>query len=190
MIWDSAPWKDGLLKDADTLDRWAPKTRRTGERSVIFEKKIFGAAYAIRKLFEADKVCTSLQDKPVPCVAHPRTSDLMSPWSWHHVDEHFDLTIAPPARLGANALVNQIIHSHVFLLQVDDQDRIVGFLVSSRQGKRQRLFGINLTDYCALMREVGTDYPTESRTMLDDANGQYHTTNTCPTHGGKTQVAT
>lgn len=186
MIWDATPWKTDLLKDASLLERWATKTNRPLRQGMIFEKKVFGAAYAIRKLFEADKVCTALPEKPVPCLAFKRVSSAMAPWNWHRVDEHFDLVAGSGARLTATALVNQIIHSHVFLLRANEEEHVDGFLVSSRQGKKQRLFHIALADFCALIREVGEDYPTERHTVWDDGAGDYVTVQVCPTHGGMT----
>ena len=73
MIWESAPWKNGLLKDASLLERWAGKTLRANQRDLIFEKKVFLAAYAIRKIFETEKVCTALHERTVPCFSYPRT---------------------------------------------------------------------------------------------------------------------
>ncbi len=188
MIWDATPWKTDLLKDASLLERWATKTNRPLRQGMIFEKKVFGASYAIRKLFEADKVCTALPNTPVLCLAFKRVSPAMAPWNWHRVDEHFDLEAGSGARLTATALVNQIIHSHVFLLRVNEVGHVDGFLVSSRQGRKQRLLAIALADFCALMREVGEDHPTERHTVWDASVGDYVTVQSCPSHGGMTTL--
>ncbi len=135
MIWESAPWKDGLLKDASSLERWASKTSKPAQRNLIFEKKVFLAAYAIRKLFEADKVCTVLHERPVPCISYPRTGSNLTVVNWDRLEEHFNWDAGAPARLSATALVNQIIHSFIFMLRVDDSDHVDGFLVVSPPGQ-------------------------------------------------------
>lgn len=61
VIWESGPWKEALLKDADLLDRWASRRDRAVQRDVIFEKKIFLAAYSMRRLIEAEKLCSSFE---------------------------------------------------------------------------------------------------------------------------------
>jgi hypothetical protein len=55
MIWESWYWKDGLIKDAEILNRWARKKPST-RQYVLFEKKIFLSAYVIRKLIESEKL--------------------------------------------------------------------------------------------------------------------------------------
>jgi len=55
MIHESRPWRALLAKDAEIIDRWTAKQKWTGHRSVLLERKIFQAAYSMRKLAEAKK---------------------------------------------------------------------------------------------------------------------------------------
>jgi len=181
MIWESAPWKDGLLKDANLLERWASKTSKPAQRHLIFEKKVFLAAYAVRKLFEADKVCTVLHERPVPCFSYPRTDSDLTHLNWDRLEEHFNWDAGASACLSATALVNQIIHSLVFMLRVDEGDHVDGFLVTSRQGKLRLLFSVGLQDFLELMREVGHDFPCLI-VGARDADGQWRSISTCSTH--------
>lgn len=182
MILESAPWKDELLKDADLLNRWSAKKNRIGRRDLIFEKKIFLSAYVIRKLFEADKVCTVVPEKVISCETYNRTNSFMNPWNWHRIDEHFGLECSLAASLSYKALINQIVHSHIFMLRVNEEDIVDGFLVSSKQGKQQRLFGISLSSFIRIMREVGTDYPSHIITTMDKITGKYASVRTCDFH--------
>lgn len=185
MIWESAPWKVDLLKDASLLERWAVKTSKPKQRDLIFEKKVFLAAYAIRKLFEAQKVCTALHNRSVPCFSYPRNGSNMTTLNWHRIEEHFDWGAGRSFQLSATALVNQLIHSLIFVLKVNDNDHVEGFLVLSHQGKRRHLFSIGLHDFLTLMREVGHDDPTEVK-LTRDADWQWVSIRTCPTHPGET----
>lgn len=188
MIWESWPWRKGLLRDADLLERWAARASRAAQREVIFEQKVFLAAYAVRKLFEADKVCTALHERSVLCFSYPRTESDLTALNWHRLEEHFDWSAGMPARLSATALVNQIVHSLIFMLRVDEGDHVDGFLVSSHQGKRRQLFSVGLSAFLELMREVGHDSPTQS-VGTRDADGQWRSINTCPTHPGEDHSA-
>ncbi len=183
MIWESAPWKNGLLKDASLLERWAGKTSRASQRDLIFERKVFLSAYAIRKLFEAEKVCTALHERTVPCFSYPRIDSNMTVLNWHRLEEHFQWDAERAVRLSATALVNQLVHSLIFMLRVDEQDHVDGFLVLSHQGKKRHLFSVGLLDFLELMREVGRDYPCHTVSVRDD-DWQWRTINTCPTHPG------
>ena len=78
MIWESGPWKDRLLSDADLLERWAAKQSVTERRSYLLEQKIFISAYAIRKLFESEKVSSSFFDRSEHCVKFDSSSDQIS----------------------------------------------------------------------------------------------------------------
>ncbi|WP_143266844.1 hypothetical protein [Azospirillum oryzae] len=184
MIWESGPWKDELLKDAEMLNRWSANKKRIAKRELIFEKKLFLSAYVIRKLFEAEKVCTEVPEKVILCETYSRTSSVMTPLNWHRIDEHFELQRSSIASLSYKALVNQIVHSHIFMLQVDEEDVVNGFLVSSKQGKQQRLFGVSLSSFIELMREIGTDDPSRIRTKKDVSTGKYVVIKTCEVHSG------
>jgi hypothetical protein len=182
MIWESGPWKAGLLNDARLLERWASKKNRPTQRGVIFEKKVFLAAYAIRRLFEAEKVCTVLKKKPIPCLRFPRTTTLADFLNWHRLDEHFDLAKPAPSILGVTALVNQIIHSFIFTLEVNEDDCVTRFFVASDRERTKNLFSIALCDFISLMREIGDDRPSTATFVRDPVTGQFHATNTCPIH--------
>jgi hypothetical protein len=188
MIWESAPWKDGLLKDASLLERWASKTSKPTQRHLIFEKKVFLAAYAVRKLFEADKVCAVLHERPVPCFSYPRTDSDLTELNWDRLEEHFNWDAGAPTHLSATALMNQIIHSFIFMLRVDESDHVDGFLVVSRQGKRRLLFSVGLQDFLELMREVGHDFPSQME-RARDVEVQWRSISTCSSQTGEDHSA-
>lgn len=159
MIWESGPWKDGLLRDADQLGRWAVRKSRIAQRDTLIEKKIFMAAYAIRKLFEANKVSAIIENGSVPCSTFRRLETTVTPWNWHRLDELFDIHAPKRISLSATALINQLIHSYIFMLNVDEAERVEGFYVTSGHAKKQKLFSVNMGDFCHLMRAVGENYP-------------------------------
>jgi hypothetical protein len=55
MIWESWPWRQSLLRDADTLARWVRKDP-SDRRAFLTEQKVFNGAYAIRKLYQRTEI--------------------------------------------------------------------------------------------------------------------------------------
>jgi hypothetical protein len=85
MIWESGPWKDALLADADLLDRWANKPKATERRSLLIERKIFLAAYSIRKLLEALKLSSNFSDRSFRCFTYPAISNRITHMNSHRL---------------------------------------------------------------------------------------------------------
>ncbi|WP_139189046.1 hypothetical protein [Thalassobaculum litoreum] len=181
MIWDSAPWKDGLLKDADILQRWAMQSSRPSQQGVIFEKKIFLSAYAMRKLLEARKICTALHRKPIVFSVYERKESFITPLNWDKIEIHYELDFPKQSSRTIWWLFDQIIHSHIFLLDIDNQNYIDGFFISSDKEKEKSLNKIDLTSFLEIMREIGTDYPSNGRHWVDE-NGKWQQIDTCPKH--------
>ena len=168
MIWESAPWKSDLLRDADTLQRWArePATQR---RLYMFEKKIFLAAYSIRKLNEAGKLKTSFRTKSMRCTTFERQQTRMTPWNWDDLGRHYQLKQPTVKRFRTPFVMNQIIHSHVFMIAGTYQNLANGFYVSSDYEKERQLLKVSLSVFCKIMRSVGRDHPTASASSRYDA---------------------
>lgn len=71
MIHESGPWKTNLIRDTALTERWAAKPHHYDRRSFLIERKVFLAAYAMRKLDEdlkssADLLAADMQVLRVP----------------------------------------------------------------------------------------------------------------------------
>src|SRR5215212_9681816 len=88
MIWESHFWKDDLLKDIGTIERWQRKPW-TERQSVMLEKKVMFSAYVIRKLIEARKLSDSLSTERLNVRAYPASSSVVTTIKWEKVDCHF-----------------------------------------------------------------------------------------------------
>ena len=69
-------------------------------------------------------------------------------------------------------MLNQIIHSYIFILCVDDDGAVKGFLVSSDREKKSFLFYVTFAQFCGYARKVGTNYPSWSRWSVDSQTGK------------------
>lgn len=171
MIWESAPWKNDLLRDADIIERWAKKPTST-KGQILLEKKIFVAAYAMRKLGEGGKLSDSLKTTALKVQSFPRTDSTLTPLNYHRFEKHFDLAAARPESMRVRVLLNEIIHSRIFVFSVDETETTIGFLVCSGRNMNDRLLSVPLPDFISFMRRVGNNYPADGRTWLDK-NGKW-----------------
>jgi hypothetical protein len=159
MIWESAPWKDLLIADATLLERWSAKPGVTERRSVLIERKVFLAAYTIRKLYEAQKLSTSFRDRSFRCRTYPAMSDRITHYSvrlekLYDFDKPHERTITP------RNLIDVIIHSFIFSEFLREDMTIEGFLVTSDKSRYDRLWLVEMDSFVRLMRQVGSDYPS------------------------------
>ncbi|WP_144428375.1 hypothetical protein [Azospirillum thiophilum] len=182
MINESYPWKEGLLRDAALLERWATKDRRSSQRGFLFEKKIFISAYSIRKLFESGKVCTELHTKLLKCRTFKALCSNQSRWNCHKIEENYDLESETEKYVSASSIINQIIHSFSFGFELNDLNHIEGFFVSSHQGKGRFLFLLHISDYLDFMKEVGSDYPDYIHEYHNPEDGNIYSLRCCPKH--------
>jgi hypothetical protein len=171
MIWDSGPWKNVLLADADLLDRWANKPKITERRSLLIERKIFLAAYTIRKLWEAQKLSTSFSDRSFRCLTYPAISDRITRSNNHRLEELYDFQSPNRKAISARNLVDLVIHSFVFAEHLRDDMAVEGFLVTSDRKRYDRLWLVRMNAFIGLMRQVGSDYPSNAiRVFNPDKN--------------------
>ena len=167
MIWESSPWKNRLLSDADLLERWAAKKSITERRSFLLEQKIFISAYSIRKLMEAEKVSSYFSDRSERCQRFNALSDHITKLNNHKLDELYDMSEPVSVTIPTKRLIDMIIHSFVFAEAVHGDMTIEGFYVTSDQTRYDALWLINLERFIQLMREVGKDYPSIGLRILD-----------------------
>ncbi|GIP02629.1 hypothetical protein J28TS4_10360 [Paenibacillus lautus] len=65
--------------------------------------------------------------------------------------------------MKASYLYNQIIHSYIFLVSLNDEEIVEGFYFTSDRIRNQKLFFIELRELNRYINIVGNDYPIEER---------------------------
>jgi hypothetical protein len=173
LIWDSAPWKRALLRDAGMLERWAVRKGKPERQGFIFEQKIFLSAYAIRKLFDARKVSDGLLKYTLACKRFQRTKKEISPLNAHRIDEHYVLDKPQGFKALGRRLLDQVIHSHVFILSSNKGGVVDGFFITSDRDKETHLLLVPLAAFCTYMREIGNDFPSRGSWERDSKTGKW-----------------
>jgi hypothetical protein len=163
LIWDSAPWKQGLVRYTQLIDKWRRQTRLTERTCYLIERETFVAFYSIRKLIEAQKISRRVLDDPVTVIAHSvkaKTSpDLLSS---HRVDKFYDLrsTAEKAVSLDRVFLCNQFIHSFILALIISDDGSFSGFFVNSDRTKSKVVYRVDAGVVHKIAFEIGTDDPS------------------------------
>ena len=173
MIYESYPWKRELMRDADIIVRWSAKKTSSDHREFILEKKIFLAAFAIRKLIHSYKTTDKIKPYNVPCEEYKNLNNTKIDFTNNHkVHQYFDLESGNKCHLTLYNITNLIIHSVIFFFLYDEDGSVSGFYVSSDRLSDKKLYLINIRDYVEAMRMVSNDYVTEMRLERDTETGE------------------
>jgi hypothetical protein len=172
MIWESWPWRQSLLRDAETLARWA-RRNPSDRRAFLIEQKVFNGAYAIRKLYEAQKLSTSFDDFAIKCVRYSCRSQMITHRNEHKFIEHYNFDDPNRCTVGFKRVINMIVHSFTFAEVIDKDLYVEAFLITSDRCRYTGLWQIELSDFVRLMRSVGNDSPSSCRTVRDPQSGKW-----------------
>lgn len=175
MIHESAPWKFHLAQDADLIERWAAKTVHSERRSFLIERKVFLAAYAMRKLDDAAKLSTDTLGSPMAVTRFPPTRAGYSERNNHRWDTYFDLEDAAHVDLPRRRLLNILIHSLIFVEVIGETETFDGFMVTSDYEQAKGLIQVEIAAFIELMRLAAKDYPTAIRRTLAPVTGRWRT---------------
>jgi hypothetical protein len=172
MIWESCPWRQALLRDAETLRRWGRKNP-SDRRAFLIEQKVFNGAYGIRKLYQAKKLSSSFEDLSIKCLIYPCRVKKISLKDAHKWYDHYDFETSHPDTVRAQRLTDMIIHSFTFVEQIDNDGYVEALLITSDRLRYKGLWQIELSDLVTLMRSVGVDSPSSCHAVLDRESGEW-----------------
>lgn len=173
MIFESAPWKNRVLKFAERLTRRTKQKKYSDRTYELIEEEVFYSSYAIRKLIEASKLSQSTIDFKFPVVTYPPTGKNVSKMNFHNLDELYRMDVPRSLDKDLTFIINQIIHSYVFTLGFDSDSKLDSFLVSSDFERNKSLYHIQIMDYIWLLNRVGHDYPNMSFSYFDETLKDY-----------------
>lgn len=173
MIHESAPWKRHLARDADLIERWAAKPGHSERRSFLIERKVFLAAYAMRKLDDAAKLSIDTLGSPMAVSRYPPSRAGYSEVNSHRWDEFFDLENAASVELPRRRVLNLLVHSLVFVEVLSEAETFDAFMVTSDHEQAKGLVQVKVAAFVDLMRLVANDYPTAMRRTLDSTTGRW-----------------
>ncbi len=171
MIWDSSPWREILDADGKWLNSICASDTLSEKQLCDIEQKIFLSAYSIRKLIEAKKIPDFISNKKCPLLKAARHDSVIHHYNWHHIEKHYDVFNASLEQRPLTFLLNQIIHSHVFIY-VEGLQEEAGFWVVSKQKLDQGLTFCRLVDWCNVMFGISEAHVVDSHYKRDPDTGE------------------
>ena len=171
MIDDSVPWRQELMKSAWRLRRWNTQKRWTSRTYFNAERDIMMGAYSIRRLIDSKKSSSLLARRRIPTRRYaligrvPLVLDRFDP------ERFYDIGAPTNSELEVGWLCNQIIHSFIFQLYLEDDSTTSALFVSDHD-RGKHLHGLpfatiaDLFDYVAredVVERYGTMVDGEER---------------------------
>jgi hypothetical protein len=167
MIWESAYWKDDLLRMARQIRR-AMRQKRWSEAShANVEKCLLIGFYSIRRLLESKKLSDRIRDLTFKVESFHSRGRPVHFMNRHKVDELYDLGKSATVSIGLRELCNSFVHSYVLTPIHDERNGLKGILVSSDFRRGSQVLLIRAPTIAQLFEKVGQNYPTESHGVFD-----------------------
>ncbi|HEY3307230.1 MAG TPA: hypothetical protein VGJ93_02130 [Desulfuromonadaceae bacterium] len=173
MIFESAPWKEELLKIADRLER-RYNQKRWSERSLfLLEREVFVGFFSVRKLMESNKISDKIKEKEVELAVYPAGEKPVTLLNQHKFPELYDLYAGKTDRLTYHDICNQFIHSSIFAPFTPFGKSLVGAYIASDRAKKKQLYYITLVKIVEIFKNVGSDEASELVMTFDDKKQEY-----------------
>lgn len=161
MIYESKYWKDDLLRKADTLEKRKIQKRWVESSFARLEQDLMTGFYSIRKLVDARKVADAFSERRVEIIAYPWTGKPVTFINRHDFWELYRLDEPTPKMRTLGFLCNQIIHSFVYVINFDEDDKFSGISFSSDSEKNKWLYSIEIDRVIRIFRSIGSNYPNK-----------------------------
>lgn len=156
MIGDSVPWREELRKSAARLSRWNTQRRWTSRTYFNAERDIMMGAYSIRRLIDSEKSSSLLPGRRIPTRRYalvgrvPTLLDRFDPERFYNIGEPTN------SELTIGWLCNQIIHSFVFQIYLEEDSTTSVVFISDRD-RGKHLHGISFAALTDLFDYVGRE---------------------------------
>ncbi len=174
MIWESSYWKNELLKIAKRMSRRINQRRWLELSAVNVEKDVFLAFYIIRKLVEAKKLTTEAENLPVKLNVYPTLGRAVTRNNWRKIDELYNFSKQTTVRKGLQFICNQIIHSYVFFISIDDETGgLAGVLFCSDHERNRHLYELSTKTMIDILERIGNNEISTIHSNYDDKSGDW-----------------
>ena len=147
MIWESWFWRSDLKKFALSLRKRASQKRWPDAALARCEQSIMVGFFFVRKLIESRKLSRDFADRQIQVIAYPAKGKhihLMN--ARRDVEELFDLDAPKQLNLKFEDLANQLIHSYIFYLSIEESGALQGILVASDRIRNRELLEVSARD--------------------------------------------
>jgi hypothetical protein len=211
MMWESGPWKLELYRLVLRCERQFNQLSRVPHKdwwedavqTMQMEKAVFLSAFIVRKLIDSNRLSMQVEESQTQVQIHPLLDPDVAPDSmnWEKIERFYDLDHAQVRSVPLRQLVNWLIHSFTFLIDVrsDHAGGLVptGFWCNSDRTRRSRktpgggilpgeLVRVGWTDYKELLRRAIHDDVLEISFHRDGHGG--YVERRSAVHSGPTNI--
>src|SRR5690606_37513076 len=131
MIWESQFWKDDLCKKAAYVLRRKEQKHWSESSLARLEQQLMLGFYAIRKLHEAAKLSSATMRRQTSLLGFPWLGKSVTKLNWHNVQSLYHFSAQTSESRDLLFLCHQFVHSFVFVVAFDDDNRADGILFTS-----------------------------------------------------------
>jgi hypothetical protein len=114
---------------------------------------------------------------PINVAIYPSKGKDVTIYNWDKIYKFYDLEAKQLSQRDLRFICNQIIHSYVFLPDIDDNGVFQAIVFCSDRERNINLFEIEVNDLINALRVIGKDYPAESRSTFNPKKRDYDVTN-------------
>lgn len=158
VIFESSYWRDHLhrqarfLRDKTTQKRWPEASFAKLEREVMI------GFYSVRKLHEAQKISNRTFEYPVQLSSYRARGKAVGHLNWHRIDELYELSNSAQIEKPLSFIVNQLIHSFVFLPIFGEDGGVEKIAFNSDRTKGKTLYALPLIGIAEIFAMVAGRY--------------------------------
>jgi hypothetical protein len=200
MIHESYYWRNELISISEKLNKKIKVQKNWSDSKFAkFEKKIMFGFYIIRKLMEANKLTNKVGSTKFEMKLYKNNGTKVTRMNNHRFDENYDLETFKMVKLDLKFLINQFIHSYVFvpvisvideeakkLIESEDlsedekievyyssEKELTGILVNTDSNKNDSLYEINIHDIIEIFKKIGECNVTRIEMKYNHKKGDY-----------------
>jgi hypothetical protein len=173
MIWESAYWKEELLKSARILKKKRHQKVWQESSMARIEKTVMIGFYVVRKLMEARKLSDAVIHQKIPVKSHPHRGKPVTLTNWDHIDRHYDFNSSHQTQRTLAWLSNQMIHSYVFIVSVDDEGGMDGIFFSSDKERNKAVHYLSVDRIVEIFETIGRNYPWRAQYRFNPETQDY-----------------
>jgi hypothetical protein len=173
MIWESYYWKKDILNYSKRLKKRKEQRKWFDESFANTEKDIMLSAFMIRKLFDSDKIDKRIENKEIQVVIFKSNGKKINKLKTIFQERYFELEKPNQSKLKLREICNQIIHSYIFSLITNEEQKLKSFWVASDYNKFKHLIEISIDNYVNILNLIGSYWPINEHYLFDNKKGDF-----------------
>lgn len=173
MIWESYYWKEDLLRISQKLKKRKNQKKWFDSSFANAEKDIMISSFMIRKLFDSNKIDKQIESKEIEVIYYESNGKEINWLKSSYPERFFKIETPISKKILIRDICNQIIHSYIFTLILNETNQLNSFWFVSDFNKFKYLIEIKLTEYIELVDFIGSYWPTSEHYIFDSKTKDY-----------------